>query len=153
MEHQRQAVVAKPVDHAWQPHGVIGVPVTEHDRRDVGQVDLQHVQVVEEASSADASIEQHPAPPLPALNFDEDREAMFGDGQRTLECIWAERESLGHLGTIQEQVDAVVGDDRNPHRIGFLQWDRWPGHGILLAVKDASTVPWKTLRGAPITLQ
>ena len=58
MEHQGQVAPAQALHKARQPQRVIGVAVAQDDGLDVGDVDFQGIQVVQEAVTTDAGVEQ-----------------------------------------------------------------------------------------------
>jgi hypothetical protein len=72
--------------------------VAEDDGLDVGGIDLQRVQIMEDSSTTDSRVEQDRSRLLALLDPDERREPVLGHGPGTLEQIGSKGKASCHIG-------------------------------------------------------
>ena len=102
---------------------MIGVSVTEDDGLDIRKVYLHHVNIVQQAFSANSGIEQESALLFALFHIHEHRKTVLGQRLRVIEGIGAQRVALRDLIARHQDVDHVIHDDRNPDLVNLLQVD------------------------------
>jgi hypothetical protein len=116
VDNERKATTTMPLKERFEAAVVVCVPVRYHERAQVSDRNLQHIEVAgKRARRQPAVIEQRTALPV-ALDSDQRRETVFGDQLVTIAEVCGEIPAhtldLGH-----QQIDEVVDNDRHLHTI------------------------------------
>src|SRR5262245_28846895 len=107
--------------------------MTENDGMQIGELDFEGIQIVEETSFADTSIKKSDSASVTISYTNQDRKSMFSGWQRFAEQIGAHRKTLCQIAGCEQHVESVVHNDCDFDFIDFRQLNGWFRFGLLSA--------------------